>query len=648
MLTGDLSSTTVAQVLLDLAADVATGCLHVLDPAGQTAKAYLRAGRVYAVLAPGSRPELGARLVSSGALGPEALAEAQEAQRTELQGWRLGELLVHLGYVDQPVVEAFVNEQVRESLTAVLPWRNGAWKFRANERTREDVAPPIPVEELLTEIDVRMTAWATIEHTVHGPGAVPVLSAAGTSDRELEVDADAWSLLCKVDGKRTIAELARECGFTLYEAGQVVYALVGAGLLEVEEDGAEASEPVLSDLVPAAIAGRLVSALSGVAVSALSGIASTRGVMTQHDQVELGHRLDLLANDEAVTDPLTRSSEALASLLGPATADDDVFNTPLRRPAVVPVVSVAAEDPKKAERARRAAARRDRDAEELQAAQAELEAARAAEQERRDDLLPVGHVADVVDLNVVREAARIETERVAAEHAETERIETERVAAEHAETERIEAARIETERVAAEHAETERIETARIETERIETEAALAEFAEASRLADERAAADSLAYQEAAAQAHAAAVAELSALMEDESDTYVDETDTHVDETDTYVDQPEDREAQAAAFAELSASASLDLPDPAPAPASASASDIASVRASDIAPTRPSDDEPLPFYSGSQDTDTASLLRELSSLGLDDEPAPAPPVRPPVGRPVQLAPKKKKGLFGRG
>ena len=132
MLKGDLSTTTVAAVLRELADGGATGCIHVVDPAGETANAYLRGGRVYAVNVPGRRPQLGARLVSSGALGPEALAEALEAQRTELQGWRLGELLVHLGYVDQPVVEAFVDEQVRESLSVLLPWRDGAWKFRVN------------------------------------------------------------------------------------------------------------------------------------------------------------------------------------------------------------------------------------------------------------------------------------------------------------------------------------------------------------------------------------------------------------------------------------------------------------------------------------------------------------------------------------
>jgi hypothetical protein len=51
--------------------------------------------------------------------------------------------------------------------------------------------------------------------------------------------------------------------------------------------------------------------------------------------------------------------------------------------------------------------------------------------------------------------------------------------------------------------------------------------------------------------------------------------------------------------------------------------------------------------------DTAALLRELSSLGFDDddrrEPAPSRPVAPP--RPAQAAPEKKakrRGFFGLG
>jgi hypothetical protein len=49
-------------------------------------------------------------------------------------------------------------------------------------------------------------------------------------------------------------------------------------------------------------------------------------------------------------------------------------------------------------------------------------------------------------------------------------------------------------------------------------------------------------------------------------------------------------------------------------------------------------------------TDTAALLRELSSLGVEDDPPPvsSPPPRAPAPRaPAAVDKKKKRGLFGR-
>jgi hypothetical protein len=63
--------------------------------------------------------------------------------------------------------------------------------------------------------------------------------------------------------------------------------------------------------------------------------------------------------------------------------------------------------------------------------------------------------------------------------------------------------------------------------------------------------------------------------------------------------------------------------------------------------------EPRPESVGRPINDTASLLRELASLGLEDEPgaghaaaAPRAPMRP-ANRPPQGAKKPRKGLFGR-
>ena len=52
----------------------------------------------------------------------------------------------------------------------------------------------------------------------------------------MTLDPDAWSMLCKIDGDRSVAELARDCGYTLFEAGHVIVSLVRAGLVDIEED----------------------------------------------------------------------------------------------------------------------------------------------------------------------------------------------------------------------------------------------------------------------------------------------------------------------------------------------------------------------------------------------------------------------------
>src|SRR3954470_12361928 len=278
---GALLTHTVEAVLQDLAASGATGCLLVRDQEGDEAEVFLRDGEVYAVSVPGRRVMLGVRLMSRGALTPEALAEALEIQRTELQGWRLGELLVHLGYVELSVVEEFVVEHLKDALADLLGWPVAAWKFRKNKKTRQDVAPPTPVSALFDELRHRATTWETILAATGAPAAVPTLAAASPSD-DVALGPNEWALLCKIDATRSVADLAGECGFTLFEAGQVVMRLVEAGLVGVP--GVPGDSDVSGDeSVPAA----------EVAVEAESEVAVEAGSDEVADVVEAHQVEDL-------------------------------------------------------------------------------------------------------------------------------------------------------------------------------------------------------------------------------------------------------------------------------------------------------------------------------------------------------------------
>ncbi len=220
----------VEQALVDLAAQEATGCLVVRQASGTEAEVFLRDGRVYAVTVPGRRPLLGVRLLSSGALGPAALTDALGVQRAELPAWRLGELLVHLGHVDRGVVEAFVTEALTDGLHELLAWPVQTARFHPGRRTRCDVAPPVAVADLLATLGARRERWRDLVARVGDPSTVPHRTreddtAPGT------LPPDALALLSRVDGQTPLAELAVDCGLTVFEATEVLVALADAGLV---------------------------------------------------------------------------------------------------------------------------------------------------------------------------------------------------------------------------------------------------------------------------------------------------------------------------------------------------------------------------------------------------------------------------------
>jgi len=234
VLHGDLAEAPLSATLHTLAEERLSGCLHVFDADGEEALVYLRHGAIYFIDMPRPERQLGARLVSSGALLPEALAEALEVQNSALQAWRLGELLVRLGYVDQSVIEAFIVEQLLEDGAGLLNLSGGRWEFAEGESTREGIAGGLPAPELLRQVIERQGAWTRLAQLVPGSRSVPRLSASGmAADSALDLSSDAWAVLGHVDGRRPVWELADMCGFTLFEATYVIAKLVHGGSLEI-------------------------------------------------------------------------------------------------------------------------------------------------------------------------------------------------------------------------------------------------------------------------------------------------------------------------------------------------------------------------------------------------------------------------------
>ena len=542
------SGASLTDFLHQLADGVAGGCLHVGSGA-QASKIFFRGGQVYATWVPGPAPDIGTRLITAGVLSPGLLAEVTESRRTTFPAWSVVDLLVHHGHVEQSLVDAIVREQICQSLSALLGWAPTAWRFRVNERTRDNVAPAMTVVDLLADLGRRQVAWQTIEAVIGSSAAVPFASPGAATPDELGLHPGARTLLGHVNGARTVTELAELCAFTEFETGQVVFALVQAQLLTIS---------------------RHVSALPLVEPSPGAGLAADSG-------------------------PLTRAFHALTTLLGPAPTGEDLFAVPVRTKRSATV----------------GAAKRRAEALAAGALAAEV----LAEQGRLEELERLKTAAELLAAQL---AADELSAQLAADEAAMQVAEADRLAAEQAEAARLAAEQAEVARVA------EAARSAAEAAEEMRGAQRALEQAEAERQAIDRAteqAAD-LAAAQAAKAASVAAHAVADALAAEQVDP-----DLH-----------------AAAFAELRAAAATT-----PAIIDTSSTVDPATTAPPTAPTpgpEPATTEPY----RSRETDTASLLRELSSLGLDEDAEPeSRPTAPARSVPRATAEdKKRKGRFGRG
>lgn len=224
---------TAETILRDLGQGGGSGVLEIHHPAGEMSHVWVRGGRIYAMQVPGYRPALGIRLLSGGLVSPEQLSAAAAEQRDRFPGHLIGQVLVGMGFVEAQVIDAFVRDQVRDQVADLLDLEVVSAEFHAGRHVRQDIIEPTDIEALLAVARENRDRRAEVLDRVGGAHVTPVLGPPGTGPAQTPLGPYDWALLCRVDGRRDLTELARVCGFTVVEAAQVVADLAMTGLLAI-------------------------------------------------------------------------------------------------------------------------------------------------------------------------------------------------------------------------------------------------------------------------------------------------------------------------------------------------------------------------------------------------------------------------------
>ncbi|HEX9094294.1 MAG TPA: DUF4388 domain-containing protein [Coriobacteriia bacterium] len=200
---------------------------------------WFRDGAVFFAQSDWQREPLGTRLVAAGRLTPNALTRALDIQRGEPAGGRrLGGILVDEGYVSDKVLEAFVQEQIQDTIFDLFRWDEGDFDFEPLEVVpEEDIGLSVSIENVVMEGSRRLEEWTRIKKKIPSMEIVfKMATAPGEGTFDISLKPTEWNLLLKVDGTRSVAELAREMNRTDFEVARIIYGLFSAGLLEVASE----------------------------------------------------------------------------------------------------------------------------------------------------------------------------------------------------------------------------------------------------------------------------------------------------------------------------------------------------------------------------------------------------------------------------
>lgn len=204
-----------------------TGTLHLRRERAHGV-IHVRTGSVTGGRADVNRQELGRRLLGAGLVDDEVLAAAAQDLAGHPEA-SLAQLLADRGRLDVDTVRELAVEQAVDAVFSLLRWPEGEFAFVIGEGDPDDLGALVPLDQVVSEGQRRITAWAEMIESVPAPDAVVVINPV--PEGEPAASRDEWALLALVDGRRTVADLVALSGRGEYAVVSALAGLVSRGLL---------------------------------------------------------------------------------------------------------------------------------------------------------------------------------------------------------------------------------------------------------------------------------------------------------------------------------------------------------------------------------------------------------------------------------
>ena len=212
-----------------------TGCLH-LDRLDESASLYFEKGKLITAARKEQAALLTDLLMKRGKLTPQQVQHAVQIQQND-GGATLSQVLLELNYISVDELQKILQQHIEESVYGLFGWPDGEFRFEQNQRpdpTAPIMPTPLPVEHLIMEGVRRIDEWGQIKERIPSTDmVVRFVEQPGEKAKGVQLAAEEWRVFARINGKDTLAEIAKKTGLSDFDVCRIVYGFLTAGLVDV-------------------------------------------------------------------------------------------------------------------------------------------------------------------------------------------------------------------------------------------------------------------------------------------------------------------------------------------------------------------------------------------------------------------------------
>jgi hypothetical protein len=235
-LVGNLRDFSLSDFLYLIDRGYKTGCLY-LDRDNDSAVLYFNKGKLTAMHGKAIHANLADLLVQLGKLSPEQAARIVELRGNNGNGGTTSDVVVHEGWLSREDLQAALQSHTEEAVYKLFGWPDGEFRFEQNQMpapTAPLMPTPLAVENLIMEGVRRIDEWGQIKERIPSTDLlVRFVEQPSERGKGINLASDEWRVFARINGKDTLAEIAKLTKLSEFDVCRIVYGFITAGLAEV-------------------------------------------------------------------------------------------------------------------------------------------------------------------------------------------------------------------------------------------------------------------------------------------------------------------------------------------------------------------------------------------------------------------------------